>query len=149
VLRLTRFAPLTPSNDTARLALMQWTRSSAQHNIDALVKVGDYYYHGLGVLDEPEAIRWEKAAGYYRAAADTQLSALAMWNLGWMYETGRGVPQVSSQFLSFFRRMLNTDDRTFIWLKGTTILPWRRTVKHISQLWHHSSSSMPEASGIP
>lgn len=95
ILRLTRFAPIDASNDTARLALTQWTRSAAQRNIDSLVKVGDYYYHGLGVPDEPESVRWEKAAKYYQSAADTQLSALALWNLGWMYENGMGVPQVS------------------------------------------------------
>ncbi|OAX43674.1 HCP-like protein [Rhizopogon vinicolor AM-OR11-026] len=93
MLRLTRFAPIEASNDTALLALTQWTRSAAQRNVDALVKVGDYYYHGLGVPDEPEALRWEKAAKYYQSAADTQVSALAMWNLGWMYENGVGVPQ--------------------------------------------------------
>ena len=47
ILRFTRFAPYSPSNDTARLALTQWIRSAAQRNVDALVKVGDYYYHGL------------------------------------------------------------------------------------------------------
>ncbi|KAF8161262.1 hypothetical protein B0H34DRAFT_372708 [Crassisporium funariophilum] len=93
ILRLTRFSPMTPSNDTARLALTQWTRAAAQRNIDALVKVGDYYYHGLGVADESEQGRLEKAARYYQSASDTQLSALAMWNLGWMYENGVGVPQ--------------------------------------------------------
>ncbi|KAG6902369.1 hypothetical protein C0995_000931 [Termitomyces sp. Mi166 len=93
VLRLTRFSPMTPSNDTARLALTQWTRAATQRNIDALVKVGDYYYHGLGVAEENEATRLEKAAMYYQSAADTQMSALAMWNLGWMYENGIGVPQ--------------------------------------------------------
>ncbi|PFH52111.1 hypothetical protein AMATHDRAFT_74407 [Amanita thiersii Skay4041] len=94
MLRLTRFSPITPSNDTARLALTQWTRAAAQRNVDALVKVGDYYYHGLGVSeDETEASRLEKAARYYQSAADTQMSALAMWNLGWMYENGIGVPQ--------------------------------------------------------
>ena len=62
--------------------------------MDSLVKVGDYYYHGLGVPEEPEPVRWEKAAGYYQSAADTHMSALAMWNLGWMYENGIGVPQV-------------------------------------------------------
>jgi SEL1 protein len=92
--RRTSFANFFPSNDTARLALTQWTRSAAQNNVDALVKVGDYYYHGLGVPDEPENVRWEKAAGYYQSAADTQVSALAMWNLGWMYEHGYGVLQV-------------------------------------------------------
>lgn len=93
MLSRTTFANFFPSNDTAKLALTQWTRSAAQNNIDALVKVGDYYYHGLGVPDEPENVRWEKAAGFYRSAADTQISALAMWNLGWMYEHGYGVPQ--------------------------------------------------------
>ncbi|KAF8178592.1 HCP-like protein [Mycena galopus ATCC 62051] len=93
ILRLTRFSPTTPSNETARLALTQWTRAAAQRNIDALVKVGDYYYHGLGVWEDTDAARFEKAAKYYQSAADTQQSALAMWNLGWMYENGVGVPQ--------------------------------------------------------
>lgn len=74
--------------------MTQWTRSAAQRNVDALVKVGDYYYHGLGVSEDSEATRLEKAARYYQSAADTQMSALAMWNLGWMYENGVGVPQV-------------------------------------------------------
>ncbi|KAG6889928.1 hypothetical protein C0992_003523, partial [Termitomyces sp. T32_za158] len=92
-LHLTRFSAMAPSNDTARLALTQWTRAATQRNVDALVKVGDYYYHGLGVPEEAEAARLEKAAMYYQSAADTQMSALAMWNLGWMYENGIGVPQ--------------------------------------------------------
>ena len=100
ILRFTSLSPMSPSNDTARLALTQWIRSAAQRNIDALVKVGDYYYHGLGVPDEPESLRWEKAAGYYQSAADTQMSALAMWNLGWMYENGAGVPQVCFSILN-------------------------------------------------
>jgi SEL1 protein len=91
---LTRFSPFTPSNNIARLALTQWTRSVAQTNVDALVKVGDYYYHGLGVSEEDETSRMEKAAKFYQSAADTQVSALAMWNLGWMYENGIGVAQV-------------------------------------------------------
>ena len=70
-------------------------RSAFQRNVDALVKVGDYYYHGLGVPEEPEETRWERAAAFYQSAVDTQVSALAMWNLGWLYENGVGVPQVS------------------------------------------------------
>ena len=94
---MTRFSPITPSNDTARLALTQWTRSAAQRNVDSLVKVGDYYYHGLGDPNEDETTRLEKAAKYYQSAAESQVSALAMWNLGWMYENGVGVPQVVLQ----------------------------------------------------
>ena len=100
---MTRFSPITPSNDTARLALTQWTRSAAQRNVDALVKVGDYYYHGLGDPEDDEATRLEKAAKYYQSAAESQVSALAMWNLGWMYENGVGVPQV------LFLRSLTND----------------------------------------
>ncbi|KAH9485480.1 putative Sel1-like repeat-containing protein C1B3.10c [Psilocybe cubensis] len=94
ILRMTRFAPTTFSKDAARLALTNWIRAAGQRNIDALVKVADYYYHGLGVPeDESDQSRLEKAAKYYQSASDTQLSALAMWNLGWMYENGVGVPQ--------------------------------------------------------
>lgn len=57
-----------------------------------MVKLGDYYYHGLGV-NEPDVLLKEKAAGYYQSAIETH-SAVAMWNIGWMYENGIGVSQV-------------------------------------------------------
>ncbi|KAF8721644.1 HCP-like protein, partial [Rhizoctonia solani] len=77
------------SNDTStRLALQHYTRSAAQRNVDALVKVGDYHFYGLGTPKDAA-----KAVGYYSAAVDTQVSALAMWNLGWCYEYGVGVPK--------------------------------------------------------
>lgn len=114
ILRFTRFAPISPSNDTARLALTQWTRSAAQRNVDALVKVGDYYYHGLGVPDEPASIRYEKAAGYYLSAADTQMSALAMWNLGWMYENGVGVPQDFHLAKRHYDQALETNSEAYV-----------------------------------
>ncbi|KZO97204.1 HCP-like protein [Calocera viscosa TUFC12733] len=81
------------TSDSARSALLYWTRSAAQNNIDALVKVGDYHYNGLGIADALAPERLEKAAGYYQSAVESQLSALAMWNLGWMYENGLGIPQ--------------------------------------------------------
>ncbi|CAE6523630.1 unnamed protein product [Rhizoctonia solani] len=78
-----------PSNDSStRLALQHYTRSAAQRNVDALVKVADYHFYGLGT---PKDVA--KAVGYYSAAVDTQVSALAMWNLGWCYEYGVGVPK--------------------------------------------------------
>lgn len=102
------------------MALTQWIRSAAQRNVDALVKVGDYYYHGLGVEDEPQEARWEKAAGYYHRAVETQISALAMWNLGWMYENGIGVAQVSVLPCSIASKLMGALDRTSTSLKGTT-----------------------------
>jgi len=121
---------LLPSNDTARLALTQWTRSAAQNNVDALVKVGDYYYHGLGVPDEPEHVRWEKAAGYYRSAADTQISALAMWNLGWMYEHGYGVPQDFHLAKRHYDIALETNVEAYL---PVTLSLFRL---HARSLWH-------------
>jgi SEL1 protein len=86
------------STNSSRVALTYWTRSAAQRNVDAMVKIGDYHYYGIGLEGEESRedvqVRNEKAAGYYQTAVDTQLSALAMWNMGWMYENGVGVPQV-------------------------------------------------------
>lgn len=114
ILRLTRFSPMTASNDTARLALTQWTRAAAQRNVDALVKVGDYYYHGLGVPESSESVRFEKAARYYQSAADTQMSALAMWNLGWMYENGVGVPRDFHLAKRHYDLALETNSEAYI-----------------------------------
>lgn len=46
---------------------------------------------GIGILDEED--RYAKAAGSYQSAAETQVSAIAYWNLGWMYENGLGLMQ--------------------------------------------------------
>ncbi|KAH9174932.1 HCP-like protein [Lactarius sanguifluus] len=116
--------------DQGMLALTQWTRSAAQNNVDALVKVGDYYYHGLGVPDEPEHVRWEKAAGYYRSAADTQISALAMWNLGWMYEHGYGVPQDFHLAKRHYDIALETNVEAYL---PVTLSLFRL---HARSLWH-------------
>lgn len=79
---------------------MYWTRSAAQGDIDAMVKLGDMHYKGLGV-GGPAALRHEKAAGYYHTAVDSH-SAIAMWNIGWMYENGVGAPQVAfSRFTQY------------------------------------------------
>jgi SEL1 protein len=114
VLRLTRFSPMATSVDSARLALTQWIRAADQRNIDALVKVGDYYYHGLGVVEESEQTRLEKAARYYQSAADTQVSALAMWNLGWMYENGIGVPQDFHLAKRHYDAALDTNSEAYL-----------------------------------
>ncbi|WRT64955.1 uncharacterized protein IL334_001896 [Kwoniella shivajii] len=66
-------------------ALTLWVRSANQDNVDAMVKVGDYYYQSSESYD--------RAVTYYQTAADTQTSSMAYWNLGWMYENGHGVPR--------------------------------------------------------
>ncbi|KAI9250329.1 hypothetical protein BY458DRAFT_590246 [Sporodiniella umbellata] len=67
-------------------AFTYWSRSAHQNNVDARVKMCDYYYKGIGTK-----VDYEKAAACYRSAAEDYQSPLAYWNLGWMYENGIGV----------------------------------------------------------
>ncbi|KAJ9098741.1 hypothetical protein QFC21_004389 [Naganishia friedmannii] len=82
---------LNIAENTSLSALTHWIRSAGQSNVDALVKVGDYYYDRIGLKSNEDP--YEKAISAYQSAADTQASAMAFWNLGWMYENGLGVPQ--------------------------------------------------------
>ncbi|KAF9091421.1 ERAD-associated protein [Mortierella sp. AD031] len=68
------------------MALVYWTRSANQGDVDARVKMGDYYYMGIGTEQD-----YKKATACYQVAAESELSAMAMWNLGWMHENGVGV----------------------------------------------------------
>jgi SEL1 protein len=99
-------------NMTERLALMFWTRSAAQDNVDALVKMGDYYLKGLGV---PSGIpQPEKAAACYGSAASTQVSSLAMHNLGWMHENGIGVSQDFHLAKRYYDLSLETNTEAYL-----------------------------------
>lgn len=95
------------SNETDRLALTYWTRSAAQDNIDALVKMGDYYLEGYGTSSGQA--QPEKAAACYQTATNTHLSAMAMWNLGWMHENGIGVSQDYHLAKRFYDLALETN----------------------------------------
>ncbi|KAK4231192.1 protein sel-1 1 [Podospora fimiseda] len=81
-------APKPELLNNPRLALMYWTRSARQGNVDSLVKMGDYYLSGIGA--EPDV---DKAVQCYQGASEYQQSAQAMYNLGWMYENGIGLDQ--------------------------------------------------------
>lgn len=84
----TTVSSLVPARDfhRDRTALVYWTRAARQLNVDAIVKMGDYYFKGIGTEKEDPA----KAASCYQAAAD-HFSGLGTWNLGWMHENGIGV----------------------------------------------------------
>jgi hypothetical protein len=101
-----------------------------------MVKLGDYYYHGLGV-SEPDVLLKEKAAGYYQSAIETH-SAVAMWNIGWMYENGVGVPQVL--IVTFVEVVTYGRPRTSIWLNDITTWLSSTTRQHISQSYYRSSN---------
>lgn len=54
------------------------------------MKLGDYYYYGLGT-----PVNYEQAIQEYRLASDVQRNAQAMFNLAYMHEQGLGFKQVS------------------------------------------------------
>ncbi|KAF2417431.1 HCP-like protein, partial [Tothia fuscella] len=98
-----------PVAATSDLALLYWTRSAKQSNIDSLVKMGDYYLEGHGTKPDRE-----KAAACYQAAAETHQSAQAYWNLGWMYENGIGIEQDFHLAKRFYDHALETNKEAFL-----------------------------------
>ncbi|KAJ9668317.1 ERAD-associated protein [Coniosporium apollinis] len=94
----------------AALALIYWTRAAKQSNIDAMVKMGDYYLLGLGT-SHPDT---EKAAACYQAAAETMQSAQALWNLGWMHENGIGVEQDFHLAKRFYDQAYETNEEAYL-----------------------------------
>ena len=104
-LRQTR--PLILRNPS--LALIYWTRSAKQSNMDSMVKMGDYYLSGVGTDADDE-----RAAACYQAAADFQQSAQALWNLGWMHENGIGVEQDFHLAKRFYDQALETNEEAYL-----------------------------------
>lgn len=96
----------------AVLALVYWTRSAKQSNIDSMVKMGDYYLGGYGVESDSE-----KAATCYQTAADTLQSAQALWNLGWIHENGLGVEQDFHLAKRFYDQALETNQEAYLPVK--------------------------------
>lgn len=74
--------------DEPALGLIHYTRSSRQHNVDSLVKMGDFYLYGIGTDKDVD-----KAVQCYLGAAEYHQSAQALYNLGWMHENGVGLNQ--------------------------------------------------------
>ena len=95
----------------AFLALVYWTRSAKQSNIDSMVKMGDYYLGGYGIEAD-----MEKAATCYQTAADRQ-SAQALWNLGWIHENGIGVEQDYHLAKRFYDQALEINQEAYLPVK--------------------------------
>ena len=90
-------------------ALVYWTRSARQRNIDSMVKMGDYYMNGYGVEKD-----LEKAASCYEAAQDMQHSAQAAWNLGWMHENGIGIDQDYHLALRYYMLTMDISPESYL-----------------------------------
>ena len=96
----------------AVLAMIYWTRSAKQTNIDSMVKMGDYYLGGYGVEKD-----MERAATCYQTAAETHQSAQALWNLGWIHENGFGVEQDFHLAKRFYDQALETNQESYLPVK--------------------------------
>ncbi|KAA8910775.1 hypothetical protein FN846DRAFT_508504 [Sphaerosporella brunnea] len=97
------------SQQDQELALIYWTRSAKQANVDSLVKMGDYYLSGIGTDPDPV-----KAASCYNAAAEHQASAQALWNLGWMHENGVGVSQDFHLAKRYYDQAFETNPEAYL-----------------------------------
>ncbi|KAK3362636.1 hypothetical protein B0T25DRAFT_490706 [Lasiosphaeria hispida] len=91
------------------LALMYWTRSARQGNIDALVKMGDYYLLGIGTNADVD-----KAVQCYTGASEYHQSAQALYNLGWMHENGVGLNQDYHLAKRYYDEALTTNDEAYL-----------------------------------
>ncbi|KAJ5627639.1 hypothetical protein N7490_009867 [Penicillium lividum] len=94
------------------LALIYWTRSAKQANIDSLIKMGDYYLAGTGAVSDAE-----KASTCYHNAAEAHHSAQAYWNLGWMHENGVAVAQDFHMAKRYYDLALETNKEAYLPVK--------------------------------
>ncbi|KAF4465504.1 HRD3-involved in degradation of Hmg2p [Fusarium albosuccineum] len=91
------------------LALVYWTRSSRQSNVDSLVKMGDYYFYGIGTeLDVSKAVQC------YTGASDYSQSAQALFNLGWMHENGIGLVQDFHLAKRYYDHALEVNEEAYL-----------------------------------
>ncbi|KAI0384280.1 HCP-like protein [Hypomontagnella monticulosa] len=106
---LNRLPPKPKLLQNPGLALIYWTRSAIQSNIDSMVKMGDYYLYGIGT----EAAL-DKAAQCYTGASEYFQSAQALYNLGWMHENGVGLNQDFHLAKRYYDQALETNEEAYL-----------------------------------
>ena len=95
--------------DNPALGLVHFTRSSRQNNVDALVKMGDYYLNGIGTERNVD-----KAVQCYTGASEYHQSAQALYNLGWMHENGVGLDQDYHLAKRYYDIALATNEEAYL-----------------------------------
>jgi SEL1 protein len=101
--------PKAPLLRNPALALIYWTRSAKQSNVDSMVKIGDYYLYGVGTDADVD-----KAAACYTAASEYSQSAQALYNLGWMHENGVGLTQDFHLAKRYYDQALDTNKEAYL-----------------------------------
>jgi len=120
-------------------ALNAFELSAQQGNSAAELKIGDYYYFGMGT-----AVNFRKAVAHYRAASEAR-NAQAMFNLAYMHEHGIGLPKDLHLAKRFYDMAVETSQdalwpvmicRTKLWLamSAQESIEWIDSLSHkISQ----------------
>ncbi|CCK68709.1 ubiquitin ligase complex subunit HRD3 KNAG_0B02660 [Huiozyma naganishii CBS 8797] len=133
-------APQTP-DQRKLMAISYYTRAFKQDNIDAGVVAGDIYYN-MG--------KYENALSLYRSAA-LKYSSQAVWNLGYMYEYGLGVPKDYHLAKRYYDEALEFNKSLLVGVKLSVlklkIKAWYEWFSHgdsfISTSAHKIMESMP------
>jgi SEL1 protein len=82
-------AALIPTVAGSLDSLRLYQLAAEQGNVEARIKIGDFFYYGLG----GSSPNFELAAHHYKQASDLGHSPQAMFNLGFMHQYGIGLPQ--------------------------------------------------------
>ncbi|KAK1837179.1 protein sel-1 1 [Podospora conica] len=98
-----------PTLQNPSLALIYWTRSARQGNIDSYVKMGDYFLNGIGATADVD-----KAVQCYTQASEYHQSAQALYNLGWMHENGLGLNQDYHLAKRYYDQALETNEEAYL-----------------------------------
>lgn len=129
---------LTPSGTTltqetvASSAVMLYRLAAQQGNVDANLKIGDYYYYGKG----GHVVDYGKASAHYFLASKHS-NAQAMFNLALMYEHGIGMEQDFNLAKRFFdkARLAHSDAKVPV-LLATWKLRAHKALESWKRWWH-------------
>uniref|UniRef100_A0A1I7YIG9 S5 DRBM domain-containing protein n=1 Tax=Steinernema glaseri TaxID=37863 RepID=A0A1I7YIG9_9BILA len=90
-------------NEAFQRAINYWRRSANQEYAYARLKLGDYYYYGLGT-----EVNMEEAVNQYKVAGEHHNLAQALFNLGYMHESGLGMERDLHLAKRFYDRAAQT-----------------------------------------
>jgi len=76
---------IVPKQEAIGLSVKYYTRAAEQGNEHAHLRLGDYYYFGVGNL----TVDFNKAVSFYRYVSN--IKAQAHFNMGYMHQYGEGV----------------------------------------------------------
>lgn len=87
-------------------ALTLYEMSALQGRTDSNIKIGDYYYYGLGT-----DVDYEKSVQHYKKASD---NAQALFNIGYMHQHGKGLPQDVHLSKRHYDMALSLDESAYV-----------------------------------